>query len=151
MSYQRHWSALTPMSILSLTCIVAACIITMVSASKQDPANLIVNNVPIKWVSFNTNSTLSEVIGGITNTIFAYGGNMAVFSFLPEMKRPEDFKKSVALMQAVQLVIYSIVGAVLYRSVPLPLIFLTFSSFFAPFAAFLPCFLLPLPSGSHQY
>jgi hypothetical protein len=39
---------------------------------------------------------------------------MAVFSFLPEMKKPEDFKKSVMLMQVTQLIIYSVVGGVLY-------------------------------------
>jgi amino acid permease len=103
------------MSIASLTCIVVACVLTIASASQQDPINLTgATGAPIKWVSFNTDSTLSEVVGGLTNTIFAYGGNMAVFSFLPEMKKPEDFKKSLLLMQAVQLVIYSIVGATLY-------------------------------------
>ncbi|GAA6026550.1 hypothetical protein JCM8202_002551 [Rhodotorula sphaerocarpa] len=40
---------------------------------------------------------------------------MAVFSFLPEMKRPNDFKKSMLLSQAISLVIYTIVGAVCYR------------------------------------
>jgi hypothetical protein len=39
---------------------------------------------------------------------------MAVFSFLPEMKKPEDFKKGVMLMQVSQLIIYSVVGGVLY-------------------------------------
>ncbi|GAA5988698.1 hypothetical protein JCM11641_006508 [Rhodosporidiobolus odoratus] len=114
LSYQRHWSALTPMSVVSLTCIVTACIVTMVAAAKQDPARLVKNDVPVKWVSFNTDSGLVDVIGALTNVVFAYGQNMAVFSFLPEMKRPQDFKKSIILMQAIQLVIYSVVGGVIY-------------------------------------
>ncbi|BGP13483.1 hypothetical protein JCM10213v2_001403 [Rhodosporidiobolus nylandii] len=114
LSYQRQWSGLTYMSVASLTCILVACIVTMAAAGTQDLSHLEKNGVPPKWVSFNTDSGLVDVIGGLTNTVFAYGQNMAVFSFLPEMKRPEDFKKSIILMQAIQLVIYSIVGGVIY-------------------------------------
>jgi len=39
---------------------------------------------------------------------------MAVLTFLPEMRKPKDFRKSIALMQGFQLVVYSIVGGVLY-------------------------------------
>ncbi|GAA5843755.1 hypothetical protein JCM11251_006797, partial [Rhodosporidiobolus azoricus] len=115
LSYQRQWSGLTIMSICSLTCITVACIITMIGAATQDPSTLIKNDVPIKWVAFQTEATLESSVGAITNTIFAYGGNMAVFSFLPEMKKPQDFKKSIFIMQGTQLIFYSVVGAVLYR------------------------------------
>ncbi|GAA5863281.1 hypothetical protein JCM8547_002887 [Rhodosporidiobolus lusitaniae] len=114
MSLPRKWSGLVPMSVASLTCIVVACIITMVAASKQDPASLIKNNQPIAWKSFNYDVTLSEAVGGITNCIFAYGGNMAVFSFLPEMREPRKFTRSILIMQSTQLIIYSIVGGVVY-------------------------------------
>ena len=56
-----------------------------------------------------------NLIGAILNTVFAYGQVMAVFSFLPEMKRPNDFKKSMLLSQTISLVIYTVVGAVCYR------------------------------------
>ncbi|GAA6039393.1 hypothetical protein JCM8097_002834 [Rhodosporidiobolus ruineniae] len=115
LSYQRHWSGLTYISIASLTCIVTACIITMAGASTQDPSTLIKNGIPVKFVAFNTDLTLADGIGAVTNTVFAYGGTMAVLSFLPEMKRPEAFKKSLAIVQLLQLVIYSVVGAVLYH------------------------------------
>ncbi|GAA6022596.1 hypothetical protein JCM10207_003918 [Rhodosporidiobolus poonsookiae] len=114
LSYQRQWSGLTYMSIASITCIIVACIITMVGAATQDPARLIKNGVPISWRAFNSDLTLTDCIGAITNTIFAYGQNMACLSFMPEMKRPEDFKKSIFMMQTFQLVIYTIVGAVVY-------------------------------------
>ncbi|GAA5903552.1 hypothetical protein JCM6882_002982 [Rhodosporidiobolus microsporus] len=114
LSYQRQWSGLTIMSICSLTCITTACIITMVGAATQDPSVLIKNDVPIKWVAFQTEANLETSVGAIASTIFAYGGNMAVFSFLPEMKKPEQFKKSIFIMQGTQLIFYSVVGAVLY-------------------------------------
>ncbi|GAA6044098.1 hypothetical protein JCM8097_008434 [Rhodosporidiobolus ruineniae] len=113
LSYQRHWSGLTYISVASLTCITVACIVTMSAAATQDPSVLVKNGVPIEWHAFH-NPGLVDGIGAITNTIFAYGGNMAVFSFLPEMKKPQDFKKSIAIMQIGQLVFYSVVGAVLY-------------------------------------
>ncbi|BGP43404.1 hypothetical protein JCM10449v2_007439 [Rhodotorula kratochvilovae] len=114
LSYNRKWSGLMGLSVLSLTCIIVACIITMVGAGTQDPSRLEKNGEAIRWVAFNTEVSLADAIGAITNCVFAYGQNMAVLTFLPEMKRPEDFKKSIALMQGFQLVIYSIVGSVLY-------------------------------------
>lgn len=60
---------------------------------------LVRNGVPIAWHAVPTNPTLVDVIGGLTNVFFAYGGNMAVFSFCSEMKSPQDFKKSFIIVQ----------------------------------------------------
>ena len=90
--------------------------ITVIAVALQDNTRLIKNGVPIEWDAFATqNVSLESVIGAILNTVFAYGQVMAVFSFLPEMKRPNDFKKSMLLSQTISLVIYTVVGAVCYR------------------------------------
>ncbi|GAA5923084.1 hypothetical protein JCM3775_007431 [Rhodotorula graminis] len=114
LSYNRKWSGLLGLSVASISCIVIACIITMVGAGTQDPARLEKNGEPVHWVAFNSELTFADAIGAITNCVFAYGQNMAVLTFLPEMRKPSDFKKSIALMQGFQLIIYSVVGAVLY-------------------------------------
>ncbi|TKA51779.1 hypothetical protein B0A53_05465 [Rhodotorula sp. CCFEE 5036] len=116
LSYHRKWSGLTWLSILSLSCIFTASMITIIAVALQDNTRLIKNGVPIEWDAFATqNVSLESVIGAILNTVFAYGQVMAVFSFLPEMKRPNDFKKSMLLSQGISLVIYTVVGAVCYR------------------------------------
>lgn len=71
LSYNRRWSGLLGLSVASITCIVIACIITMVGAGTQDPARLEVNNVPVHWVAFNTEVTLADAVGAITNCVFA--------------------------------------------------------------------------------
>ncbi|POY73092.1 hypothetical protein BMF94_3930 [Rhodotorula taiwanensis] len=116
LSYSRKWSGLTWLSVLSLSCIFTASMITVIAVALQDNTRLIKKGVPIHWEAFpKENVTFYSVSGAILNTVFAYGQVMAVFSFLPEMKRPNDFKKSMLLSQAISLVIYTIVGAVCYR------------------------------------
>lgn len=75
---------------------------------------LVRNDVPIAWHAVPTNPTLVDVIGGLTNVFFAYGGNMAVFSFCSEMKRPQDFKKSFIIVQGLGILSYTVVGATIY-------------------------------------
>ncbi|GJN93988.1 hypothetical protein Rhopal_007051-T1 [Rhodotorula paludigena] len=115
LSYNRKWSGLLWLSVASLTCIIIACIVTMAGAGTQ-PADFLVppGGEPVHWVAFNTSVSLADCIGAITNCVFAYGQAMAVLTFLPEMKKPKDFRKSIALMQVLQLIVYSVVGGVLY-------------------------------------
>ncbi|GAA5866471.1 hypothetical protein JCM8547_000635 [Rhodosporidiobolus lusitaniae] len=114
MSVQRTWGGLTGMSIVSVSSILIAAFITVVGVAVQDPTRLEKNGVPVQWKAVNTDATLIDVIGALTNVMFAYGGNMACFSFLAEMRRPVDFKKSFLLNQVVSTVVYLLVGSIVY-------------------------------------
>lgn len=48
------------------------------------------------------------------NVLFAYAFSICQFSFMEEMQRPEDFPKSIALLGAVMITIYTCVGALGY-------------------------------------
>jgi len=115
MSYNREWHKLWWMSFVSITAIFAASIITMAATGQQSPKVLETpKGGPIEWRAFPKDPSLMDVIGGFTNVLFAYGGNMAVFSFCSEMKKPNDFKKSFGLSQLIATISYIIVGSVIY-------------------------------------
>ncbi|WVR04882.1 hypothetical protein IAU60_001894 [Kwoniella sp. DSM 27419] len=113
-SYSREFGKLSAMSWVSVSCILVASMITIVGTGVQDPSNLVKNGVPIMWHAAPPNPSLMDVIGALTNIVFAYGGNMAVFSFCSEMKNPNDFKKSFLITQGLGAVVYCITGATVY-------------------------------------
>ncbi|GHJ86239.1 hypothetical protein NliqN6_2641 [Naganishia liquefaciens] len=114
LSLQRHFGKLTIISIISVTCIVTASFITVIATGVQPDAHLIKNGKPIVWYTFNRDATLSDVIGALTNICFTYGGGMACFTFASEMKNPNDFKKSYALVQIGSVIVYVLVGCLIY-------------------------------------
>jgi hypothetical protein len=114
MSWSRQWSHLWWMSFVSLAALLVAALITIVATGIQSPDVLIKNGVPIEWRWFPKDPSLMSVLGGLTNIIFAYGGNMGVFSFCSEMREPNDFKKSFAMVQIAGVSSYTIVGATIY-------------------------------------
>jgi hypothetical protein len=88
---------------------------TIIGTGVQSPSRLeTAAKGPIAWHAVPLNPTVMDVVGGYTNVLFAYGGNMAVFSFCSEMRNPNDFKKSFALSQIVATVCYCIVGGTIY-------------------------------------
>ncbi|WWC86580.1 uncharacterized protein L201_001457 [Kwoniella dendrophila CBS 6074] len=114
MSTNREFGKLALMSWASVACILIASMITIVATGIQSPNILIKKGVPIEWHATPTNPNLIDVIGALTNVVFAYGGNMGVFSWCSEMKKPNDFKKSFLITQALGIVVYCIVGATIY-------------------------------------
>lgn len=113
-SLQRHFGKLTYISLFSVTCITVASFITIIGTGTQSPSVLVKNNVPIKWQAFNKDASFADVIGALTNICFTYGTNLAVLTFCSEMKRPADFKKSFVIVQGAQIVLYTLVGALIY-------------------------------------
>ncbi|WRT64466.1 uncharacterized protein IL334_001398 [Kwoniella shivajii] len=114
MSTNREFGKLAPLSWLSVSCILIACMITIVATGVQSSSVLVKHGVPIEWHATPTNPNLMDVIGALTNVVFAYGGNMGVFSWCSEMKNPNDFKKSFLITQGLGIIVYCIVGATIY-------------------------------------
>ncbi|KAI5455497.1 hypothetical protein NCC49_000305 [Naganishia albida] len=114
LSLQRHFGKLTIISIISVTCIIAASFITVIAVAVQPREHLMKAGKPIVWYAFNRDATLSDVIGALTNICFTYGGGMACFTFASEMKNPNDFKKSYALVQVGSVVVYVLIGSLVY-------------------------------------
>lgn len=77
LSYNREWGKLHILSGLSVACILVASMITMVGVGVQDDSVLRKSGAPIEWHAFPPNPNLVDIIGGITNIVFSYGGSLA--------------------------------------------------------------------------
>ncbi|ODO11992.1 hypothetical protein I350_00776 [Cryptococcus amylolentus CBS 6273] len=115
MSISREFSKLYLMSTLSLISIAIASLIAIIGVGAQDDSVLVTaSGGPIAWYAFPLAPTLVDIVGGVTNVLFSFGGNMAAFSFCSEMRRPEDFKKSFIICQGFGILLYTITGALVY-------------------------------------
>ena len=65
---------------------MTASFITIIGTGVQDPSILVKGREPIHWHAWPQNPNLKDIIGGLTNIVFAYGGNMAVFTFCSEVR-----------------------------------------------------------------
>ncbi|KAL1406657.1 hypothetical protein Q8F55_008363 [Vanrija albida] len=117
MSYNRQWHKLWWLSFVSLACIFIASFMNMIGVGigrHSDKFKAQTAKAPVEYHAAPTHATLTDVLGAFTNIVFAYGGNMACFSFCSEMKKPNDFKKSFAMSQIVATISYIVVGTVIY-------------------------------------
>ncbi|KZZ88842.1 amino acid transporter [Ascosphaera apis ARSEF 7405] len=59
----------------------------------------------------------SEAFNSISNILFAYSFAMCQFAFMDEMHTPEDFTKSIYLLGFIEIFIYTVTGALIFRFV----------------------------------
>ena len=59
-------------------------------------------------------ASLADAFLPVTNIVFAYAGHVAFFSFISELKRPEEYYKSLFLLQGADTFMYLLVAAVIY-------------------------------------
>ncbi|KAI0317438.1 transmembrane amino acid transporter protein-domain-containing protein [Amylostereum chailletii] len=114
-TFPRSFERLSYICFLSVTSIIVACMITIIGTGLQDPSNLPHYDPadPVVWKAFE-NQGLFNSINAVTNIVFAYGGHVALFSFMAEMQTPSDFKYSLAVVQCVAITFYTLVGATVY-------------------------------------
>lgn len=87
----------------------------MIAVPTQDASTIVPEGGdPIEWHAFEYHG-FKDTINAITNIIFAYGGHVAILSFCSEMKKPADFKYSLALVQVLATTFYVLAGSVIYR------------------------------------
>ncbi|TIA83671.1 hypothetical protein E3P98_00586 [Wallemia ichthyophaga] len=102
-------------SFVSCGSIVTACLITVIACRfDRDQWKDASGSVTYKAAA---NPGLIGVINSFTNIVFAYGGHAAIFSFCSEMKNPNDFKKSLGVVQLVSTLFYITVGIGVYALV----------------------------------
>ncbi|KAK3185909.1 hypothetical protein K4F52_005364 [Lecanicillium sp. MT-2017a] len=61
--------------------------------------------------------TFSEAFIAITNIVFAYSFSICQFSFMDEMHTPRDYVKSIWALGIIEIVIYTLTGALIYAFV----------------------------------
>jgi len=61
--------------------------------------------------------SFAEVFVAITNIVFSYSFAVCQFSFMDEMHTPKDFVKSIWALGLIEIVIYTLTGALIYAFV----------------------------------
>ncbi|GAM82804.1 hypothetical protein ANO11243_007900 [Dothideomycetidae sp. 11243] len=59
-------------------------------------------------------TSLQNYALGISNIVISFTGHTAYFSFISELRKPEDFPKSLALLQTLCVTAYVVVAVVIY-------------------------------------
>ena len=103
----RKLESVSWMAIVSFASILVAIMITMVRVGIERPGDRVVQ----AFVATNLHSAFLA----ITNMIFAYAGHVAFFGFMSEMKRPQDYRKCLLLLQGVAIIIYLTFAIFIYR------------------------------------
>ncbi|KAI5300755.1 hypothetical protein KEM56_002227 [Ascosphaera pollenicola] len=97
--------------------ILAAVGITIISTgitAHQSPGGL----AGVNWGAWPKDDLkFSEAFNSVSNIIFAYSFAMCQFAFMDEMHTPEDFTKSIHLLGWIEIFIYTITGALVFRFV----------------------------------
>ncbi|CAO1614498.1 unnamed protein product [Parajaminaea phylloscopi] len=96
--------------------IVAAILITMIATgvkASQSPGL-----DAVEWSAWPAPGTdFVKGFSAVSQIVFAYSFNTVLYSFQQEMHRPQDAEKSVWAVGLVQVVIYTLTGAIIYRFV----------------------------------
>ena len=70
---------------------------------------------PDPVIQATVKTDFASAFASVTNIIFAYAGHVAFFSFISELKNPNDFPKALFVLQATDTLMYIIVAIVVYR------------------------------------
>lgn len=76
------------------------------------------SDVPVNWSAWPpADMTLQSAFLSTTNIIFAYSFAVCQFSFMSEMHTPSDYVKSIWSLGLIEIFIYTLTGALIYRFV----------------------------------
>lgn len=91
--------------------IMAAIFITIIATGIQRGDA----GVPSDWSAWPVeNMTFTQAFIAITNIVFAYSFAICQFSFMDEMHTPKHFVKSIWALGLIEIVIYTLTGALIY-------------------------------------
>ncbi|OBZ65707.1 N amino acid transport system protein [Grifola frondosa] len=101
----RTLNGISYLSIASFISIIAAILITMIGVGVMGHHG---------GVTAHSNLTFARGFLAVTDIIFAYAGHVGFFTFIAEMRVPEDFSKALWFLQIADTTLYLIVGLVVY-------------------------------------
>ncbi|KAI4152247.1 MAG: hypothetical protein LQ340_003040 [Diploschistes diacapsis] len=102
----RKLGDVSHLAIASFISIIAAVVVTMAAVGTEKPGG--------GHIDATMQASLADAFLPVTNIVFAYAGHVAFFSFISELKRPEEYYKSLFLLQGVDTAMYLLVAGVIY-------------------------------------
>jgi len=110
----RTLDRISYLSFVSSASILTSVFITIVGTGVESAPNGAPPNPDIIVKSFQ-NASFYNAFSAVTDIIFAYAGHLAFFNFISEMKNPREYPKALYLLQAVDVTIYTLAGALVYK------------------------------------
>ena len=101
----RTLKSVSYLSIFAFISIFAAVMVTMVSVGVTRPD-------PTVYATVTT--SFASAFSSVMNIIFAFGGHVAFFSFISELKDPRDFPKALWAVTIAEVIVFSLVGSIIY-------------------------------------
>ena len=95
-------------SITSFISVIAAVTITMAGVSVSRPGMGKMTLWPDPDLAFH------KAFLAVANIVFAYAGHVAFFTFISELRKPEEFPKALLLLQGCDVSMYVITAVVIY-------------------------------------
>ncbi|KAJ5094887.1 hypothetical protein N7532_007220 [Penicillium argentinense] len=106
LSIPRTMKGMIWISFCSFLSIFSAVMITIISVGvEQHPGRIIEATV---------DTTLYTAFQAVSNIVFAYCAHVAFFGLIAEMETPNDFKKSLFMLQGFEICLYLTAGVVVY-------------------------------------
>lgn len=106
LTFPRTLKNVSYLSIFAFISIFSAVMVTMISVGVTQPD-------PVVYATRHVN--FAAAFSSVMNIIFAFGGHVAFFSFISELKDPRDFPKSLYTLQITNTSLYVIAAVVIYR------------------------------------
>ncbi|GJD10805.1 N amino acid transport system protein [Galdieria sulphuraria] len=110
----RTLDRISYLSFVSSASILTSVFITIIGTGVESAPNGAPAN-PHIIVNTTTPASFYNAFSAVTDIIFAYAGHLAFFNFISEMKNPREYPKSLYLLQAVDITIYTLAGALVYK------------------------------------
>jgi amino acid permease len=103
---------------VGMVSILAAVITLMASVGTQDrPADAPAEGDWNKEVNVVPKTNFVDAMNAVTTVVFAYCATPAFMSIVGEMKRPQDYNRSIVASQTFITMLYLVVGGVVYHYV----------------------------------
>ncbi|KAK4527581.1 hypothetical protein GAYE_SCF41G5504 [Galdieria yellowstonensis] len=110
----RTLDRISYLSFVSAASILTSVLITIIGTGVESTPNGAPSNPDIIVKSFQSTS-FYNAFSAVTDIIFAYAGHLAFFNFMAEMKNPREYPKALYLLQAADVTIYTLAGALIYK------------------------------------
>ncbi|KAL4887812.1 transmembrane amino acid transporter protein-domain-containing protein [Aspergillus ambiguus] len=105
LSLPRTLEKMSWLSLISFTSILSAVLIVMIALGIQNPRAIVEPTVQTTLVSGFTSAL---------NIILSFASHNTFFTFIAELRDPKDFKKSLALLQSIDISLYLTASVVIY-------------------------------------
>ncbi|CAN6653852.1 hypothetical protein TRVA0_026S02190 [Trichomonascus vanleenenianus] len=113
-SMPRTFSAFSYLSVFAAVTMFLAILLTLIFAGIQDhPNGYDGQPVTYSWLP-PQETTFVDAMNAMLNIVFLFVGLIPYPSFIAEMKEPRDFPKALWLIAVCELVVYSLIGSIIY-------------------------------------